>query len=44
MTFQGAGPALFGALAEITSPGRAMAVAGVATIVTALGLLPALRK
>lgn len=44
MTFQGAGPALFGALAEITSPGRAMALAGVTTIMTALGLFPELRK
>ena len=44
MTFQGAGPALFGAIAEIASPGRAMALAGVATIMTALGLFPALRK
>ena len=44
MTFQGAGPALFGAVAEITSAGPAMALAGVATIITALGLLPAFRK
>jgi predicted MFS family arabinose efflux permease len=44
MTFQGAGPTLFGAAAEITSAGGAMALAGVATIVTALGLLPALRR
>jgi hypothetical protein len=44
MTFQGAGPALVGAVAEITSAGGAMALAGAAIIVTALGLLPALRK
>lgn len=44
MTFQGAGPALFGAVAEATSAGLAMALAGVAIIVTALSLLPALRK
>ncbi len=44
MTFQGAGPVLFGAVAEITSPGRGMALAGVAIIVTALSLLPALRR
>jgi hypothetical protein len=44
MTFQGAGPALFGAIAEIASPGRAMALAGAATIMAALGLFPALRK
>jgi hypothetical protein len=44
MTFQGAGPTLFGAVAEITSAGGAMALAGAAIIVTALGLLPALRK
>jgi MFS family permease len=43
MTFQGAGPALFGAVAQITSAGLAMALAGTAVIVTALGLLPALR-
>ena len=43
MTCQGAGPALFGAVAEITSAGGAMALAGAAIIVTALGLLPALR-
>ena len=44
MTFQGAGPTLFGAVAETTSTGAAMALAGAATIVTALGMLPALRK
>jgi hypothetical protein len=44
MTFQGAGPTLFGAVAQITSAGGAMALAGVATIGTALGLLPALRR
>jgi predicted MFS family arabinose efflux permease len=44
MTFQGAGPAVFGAVAEITSAGGAMALAGAAIIVTALGLLPALPK
>jgi len=44
MTLQGAGPALFGAVAEITPPGRAMALAGAATIITALSLLPALRR
>lgn len=43
MTFQGAGPALFGAVAQSTSPGPAMALAGAAIIMTALGLLPALR-
>jgi len=43
MTFQGAGPAVFGAVTQITSPGRAMALAGAAIIVTALSLLPALR-
>ncbi|HEY2309328.1 MAG TPA: MFS transporter [Streptosporangiaceae bacterium] len=43
MTFQGAGPALFGAVAQTTSPGPAMALAGAAIIMTALGLLPALR-
>ncbi|HEX9537961.1 MAG TPA: MFS transporter [Streptosporangiaceae bacterium] len=44
MTFQGAGPAVFGAITQITSAGRAMALAGFAIIVTALSLLPALRK
>jgi len=44
MTFQGIGPALLGAVADRTSAGMAMALAGVATIITALGLLPALRK
>jgi predicted MFS family arabinose efflux permease len=44
MTFQGAGPALFGAITQITSAGRAMALAGIAIIVTALSLLPALRQ
>jgi MFS family permease len=44
MTFQGAGPALFGAVVEITSAGDEMALAGAAIIVTALGLLSALRK
>jgi MFS family permease len=44
MTFQGDGPALFGAITQITSAGRAMALAGIAIIVTALSLLPALRK
>lgn len=44
MTSQGVGPALFGAIAQIISAGDAMALAGAATIVTALGLLPALRK
>jgi hypothetical protein len=39
MTFQGAGPALFGAVAQSTSPGPAMALAGAAIIMTALGLL-----
>jgi predicted MFS family arabinose efflux permease len=43
MTFQGAGPALCGAVAEIIPPGRVMALTGAATIITALGLLPALR-
>jgi MFS family permease len=43
MTFQGAGPALFGAATQIIPPGQAMALAGAATIITALGLLPALR-
>jgi predicted MFS family arabinose efflux permease len=43
MTFQGAGPALFGAVAQSTSPGPAMALAGVAIIMTAAGLRPALR-
>jgi hypothetical protein len=44
MTFQGAGPALFGAVTQITSAGRAMALAGLATIVTALTLFPAFRE
>lgn len=44
MTFQGAGPALFGTVAESTTAGPAMALAGAAIIVTALGLRPALRK
>jgi hypothetical protein len=44
MTFQDIGPALLGAVADSTSAGMAMALAGVATIITALGLLPALRK
>jgi MFS transporter len=44
MTFQGAGPALFGAVTQIAPPGLAMALAGAATIITALGLLPALRR
>lgn len=44
MTFQGVGPVLFGAVTLVTPPGRAMALAGLATIVTALGLLPAFRR
>jgi len=44
MTFQGAGPALFGAVTQIIPPGQAMALAGAATIITALSLLPALRR
>ena len=44
MTFQGAGPALFGAVTQITSAGLAMALAGAAIIVTALSLVPALRR
>ncbi len=44
MTFQGAGPALFGAVAQITAAGGAMALAGTAVIITALCLLPALHK
>jgi len=44
MTFQGAGPAIFGTVTQITPPGQAIALAGAATIITALGLLPALRK
>jgi MFS family permease len=44
MTLQGVGPVLFGAVTLVTSPARAMALAGLATIVTALSLLPALRK
>jgi predicted MFS family arabinose efflux permease len=44
MTFQGAGPALCGAAAEVIPPGRVMALTGAATVVTALGLLPALRE
>jgi MFS family permease len=39
MTLQGAGPALFGAVTLLMSPGRAIALAGLATIVTALSLL-----
>ena len=42
MTFQGAGPAVFGAVTQVTSPGQAMALAGVAIVMTAFGLLPAL--
>jgi predicted MFS family arabinose efflux permease len=44
MTFQGVGPVLFGVVTLVTPPGRAMALAGLATIVTALSLLPAFRK
>ncbi|HET7245159.1 MAG TPA: MFS transporter [Streptosporangiaceae bacterium] len=44
MTCQGVGPVLFGAVTLVTPPGRAMALAGLATIVTALSLLPALRR
>jgi MFS family permease len=44
MTFQGLGPVLFGAVTLVTPPGRAMALAGLAIIVTALSLLPALRR
>jgi predicted MFS family arabinose efflux permease len=44
MTCQGAGPALFGAATQIIPPGQAMALAGVATVITALCLLPALHN
>jgi MFS family permease len=44
MTFQGVGPVLFGAATLVTPPGRAMALAGLAIIVTALSLLPAFRR
>jgi len=44
MTFQGIGPVLFGAVTLVTSPGQAMALAGLATIVTAFSLIPALRR
>jgi hypothetical protein len=44
MTFQGAGPALFGAATQLIPPGQAMALAGAATVITALCLLPALRN
>jgi len=43
MTCQGAGPALFGAATQIIPPGQAMALAGAATVITALSLLRALR-
>ncbi len=38
MTLQGVGPVMLGALAEVTSIGQAMALAGAATAVTALWL------
>jgi len=44
MIFQGIGPVLFGAVTLVTSPGQAMALAGLATIVTAFSLIPALRR
>jgi MFS family permease len=44
MTFQGAGPAVFGAATQIILPGQAMALAGAATIITALSLSRALRS
>src|SRR5262249_24940777 len=44
MTFQGAGPALFGAVTQLVPPGQAMALAGSAVIITAFGLLSALRR
>jgi hypothetical protein len=44
MTFQGAGPALFGTATQIIPPGQAMALAGAATVITALGLFPGLRS
>jgi hypothetical protein len=44
MTFQGAGPALLGAVTQLALPGQAMALAGAATIITALSLHPALRR
>jgi hypothetical protein len=44
MSFQGVGPALLGAVAESTSSGHAVAFARAATAITALTLLPALRK
>src|SRR5262249_49264304 len=44
MTFQGAGPALFGALTQLVPPGQVMALAGSAIIITAFGLLSALRR
>jgi len=44
MTFQGAGPALFGAVTQLVPPGQAMALAGSAIIITAFGLLSALRR
>src|SRR5262249_47001651 len=43
MTFQPAGPAVFGAVTQIILPGQAMALAGAATIITALSLLRPLR-
>ena len=43
MSFQGAGPVLFGAATQLTPPGQAMALAGAATIITALSLQPARR-
>jgi MFS family permease len=44
MTFQGIGPAMFGAATQIIAPGQAMALAGAAGLITALGLRPALRN
>jgi predicted MFS family arabinose efflux permease len=44
MTFQGVGPVVFGAVTLVTSPGQAMALAGLATVITALSLLPAFRR
>jgi len=44
MTFQGAGPALFGAITQVTSAGGAITLAGLATIITALSLFPAFRN
>src|SRR5262249_42726685 len=44
MTFQGAGPALFGAVTHSVPPGRAWPPAGPAVITTPFALLPAPRR